>query len=302
MNLAFISCIERGNLENQALLLFRSIRRFAGKYKNAPIYSFQARKGPRLKKDTLEMFDKLGVSHSTEILNDEFNHYPIGNKVFACARAEESVKEDILVFLDSDTVMLNEPIDFQLPAGTFAAVRPVDNKNRGSCGPTDPNDGYWQELYAICKVAEAPYIETVVDAKKIRAYWNAGLIVVRRTTGLFQQWKEDFQTLMKEGHIPGDRITFMDQLALAATFARVANRIRTLDYRYNYPLPKRPLLPEPYCRAELEDLIHIHYHRWFNKPEFLKLLRPPLDCQSPIYRWIASFLPFQPAIDDALRF
>lgn len=302
MKIAFIACIENGNLENQALLLFRSIRKFAGKYKDAPIYSFQPRRGLPLKKDTLKVLEELDVMHNTEVLNTEFNHYPIGNKIFASARAEKLLKEDILVFLDSDTVIVNEPSDFDLPAGTVAAVRPVDNKNRGSTGPRDPNDEYWRKLYFICGAPEAPFVETTVDSKKIRAYWNAGLVVVRRSEGLFQRWKDDFLKLMKAGHIPKGQITFMDQLALAATLANVANGIRTLDYRYNYSLPKRPLLKEPYRTAELEDLIHIHYHRWFNKPGFLGALRPPLNRSSLIYTWISSFLPFHPIIDDPLRF
>lgn len=302
MTLAFIACVESGNLENQALLLFRSIRKFAGHYKDAPIYSFQPRRGAPLRKDTLNLFEALEVTHSTEVLNAEFHHYPIGNKVFASARAEELLKEDILVFLDSDSVIVNEPRDLDLPAGTATAVRPVDHKNRGSTGPSDPNDGYWRRLYAICGAPEAPFLETGVSAQKIRSYWNAGLLAVNRSEGLFQRWKDDFLKLMQAGHVPKGQITFMDQLALAATLARVAERIRVLDPRYNYPLPKRPLLKEPYRTAELDSLIHIHYHRWFNKPGFLSLVSPPLNNRSPVYNWLSSWLPFQPTIDDPLRF
>ena len=302
MRMAFIACVESGNLENQALLLFRSIRKFAGKYKDAPIYSFQPRRGAPLKKDTLNVFEELDVTHCTEVLNTEFNHYATGNKIFTCARAEKHLQEDILVFLDSDSVIVDEPSDLDLPAGTATAVRPVDHKNRGSTGPLDPNDGYWQKLYSICGAPEAPFIETTVDSKKIRSYWNTGLLVVHRSEGLFQRWKDDFLRLMKAGHMPKGQITFMDQLALAATLARVADGIRILDRRYNYPLPKRPLLKEPYRTAELESLIHIHYHRWFNKPGFLSALRPPLNQNSHLHEWISSFLPFHPTIDDPLRF
>lgn len=302
MGVAFIACVEHGNLENQAVLLFRSIRKYAGKYKNAPIYSFQPRNGTPLKEDTLKAFEELGIVHSTEKLNAEFHYYPRANKIFACAKAEERLKEDILVFLDSDTVVVNEPGDFELTEGVVTAICPVHSKNRGSTGRGDPNDRYWKKLYSICNAPEAPFVETVVDRKRIRSYWNSGLVVMRRSEGLFQQWRDNFIKLMKAGHIPDGQIAFVEQIALAPTLAKVSNRIKILDYRYNYPLPKRSLLVEPYCSAQLEDLIHIHYHRWFNKPDFLEMLRPPLNRNSETYKWISSFLPFQPTINDPLRF
>lgn len=302
MSVVFIACVESGNLENQALLLFRSIRKYAGRYKDASIYSFQPRGGNLLKKETLDAFSELNVTHNDEVLNTEFQYYPMSNKIFACAKAEERLKEDILVFLDSDTVVVNEPGDFELTEGVVTAVCPVHSKNRGSTGRGDPNDRYWEKLYSICNAPEAPFVETVVDHIRIRAYWNAGLIVVRRSSGLFRQWKDDFLKLMGVGHIPKGHINNMDQLALAATLAKVADRVKILDYRYNYPLPKRSLLVQPYCDAELDDLVHIHYHRWFNKPGFLEMLKPPLNRNSETYKWISSFLPFQPTINDPLRF
>lgn len=308
MSIAFIACVESGNLENQALLLFRSIRKYAGRFKEAPIYSFQPRKGPPLSKNTIKAFEELHVEHNIELLNTDYDYYPIGNKIFACARAEEINKENILVFLDTDTVILNEPVDLDLPAEIAVAVRPVDNKNYGSTGPVDPNDGYWQRLYSICGVHQGQYLSTTIDNRRIRAFWNSGLIAVNRSEGIFQQWKDNFIKIMKAGHIPKEPktkkecITFMDQLALAPTLTNVSERLNILNYRYNYPLPKRPLMVEPYRNAELEDLIHVHYHRWFNKPDFLSLLRPELNKESEAYKWVSSYLPFQPAINEPLRF
>jgi hypothetical protein len=308
MSIAFIACVESGNLENQALLLFRSIRKYAGRFKESPIYSFQPRNGPPLNKNTIKAFEELCVEHNTELLNTHYDHYPIGNKIFASARAEEIKKEDILVFLDTDTVILNEPADFDIPADIAVAVRPVDSKNNGSTGPEDSNDSYWQRLYSICGVPEGQYVTTTIDNRRIRAFWNSGLIAVRRSECLFQQWKDNFIKLMKAGHIPKERITrkerltFMDQLALAPTLTNVSERLKILNYRYNYPLPKRPLMVKPYRDTALEDLIHVHYHRWFNKPDFLSLLRPKLNTGSEVFKWISGFLPFEPIIDKPMRF
>ena len=44
-SLAFVTCIERGFLEEQSLLLYQSIRHFGGRYRDAPIYACCPRAG-----------------------------------------------------------------------------------------------------------------------------------------------------------------------------------------------------------------------------------------------------------------
>ncbi|MCK4911329.1 MAG: hypothetical protein KAR83_06790 [Thermodesulfovibrionales bacterium] len=322
MSIAFIACVESGNLENQAKLLFRSIRKYAGKYRDSAIYSYQPRKGPALKDETLAVFDELGVKHITKILNTDFHDYPIGNKIFTCAHAEKTLEEDALVFLDTDTVILNEPSDLDLPKDVAAAARPVDKKRLGSQGPDDKKDAYWQKIYKACGVSEPKYVTTTIDKKSIRAYWNAGLIAFRRDEGLMDEWKRCFLTIyeqnliprksiarqafekttgalgLKDGAADGRILNNLDQIALAAALAPVSDRVRVLDHRYNYPLGKRPYIPLPEGEATLEELVQIHYHRWFNRPDFLRLITPHLDTESERFKWIEASLPFEPTIDE----
>ena len=307
MTLAFIACTEAGNLENQSTLLFRSIRKFGGQFKNMPIHSLQPRRGPTLKTETFQIFDQLEVQHHTEILNTAYEEFPRTNKIFACAWAEEFLPEDILVFLDSDTLFINEPDELLLPQQIGVGIRPVDSKNIASSGPDDCYEPYWQKVYSICQVPEPPYIQTSIDQQTIRACWNSGLVAVQRNLGLFHQWRHHFMTLMRARHFPpvarrpNIGIPFLDQIALSATLARVFERIQMLPYRYNYCLSKRPIMPVPYRNVPLEALVHLHYHQWFNKPDYLAALTPGFNQQSPIYQWITNFLPFRPTIDDPLR-
>ena len=64
-SIAFVACVESGYLENQTMLLCRSIRRYAGKYRDAPIYTFQPRRGTTIGNDTLAGLNELGVVHDT---------------------------------------------------------------------------------------------------------------------------------------------------------------------------------------------------------------------------------------------
>lgn len=300
MSLAFLACVEKGNLENQALLLFRSIRKFAGKYSDAPIYSFQPRVGPALKKETLKAFDKLGVIHSTKILNIRHHTYPIGNKIYVCAHAEKNLSEDVLVFMDSDTVFLGEPGDLDLPDGVAVAVRPSDNKNRGSSGPGDHMEAFWQKAYEITGAPPGQFVETVISKERLRAYWNAGLIAARRDQGVFGRWREDFLKLSKSRKIYSKK-NIIDQVSLAMTLSRIPEKVRILDYHYNYSLPKRIHMSPPMSEADLDTLVQIHYHRWFNRPGFLKLLEPQLNTETEAFIWLERQLPFKPTIDDKMR-
>src|SRR5215471_840508 len=292
--LAFLACVERGNLENQTKLLCRSIRRYAGQYRHAPIHTFQPRHGTEISAETLVVLNELGVVHHTARLNTAYPDYGVGNKVFVCAWAEANLREDVLVFLDSDTIMIGEPTDLDLPAGIDAAVRPADSLPLNSTGPGDPMDGYWRQMYAICGLENEPFVETELG-RRVRAYFSAGLIAVRRSAGLFRQWEADFRRLVQLGHLPeATGMSRMDEVALAATLVRVFERLRLLDGRYNYLIYRRHRLKSPWREAALAQLVHVHYRTFFNKPDFLRSLQPPLDPTEEIVRWLDQYLPFEP--------
>ena len=317
MPVTFIACVERGELEEKTLLLCRSIRRYGGRFADAPIITFQPRRGTEVSDATLRGLESLGVVHVTEILNENLAGYAIGNKVFASARGEEMATTEFVAFLDSDTILTSEPVAFELPNGIDAAARPVDYWRHGnepaddpeywktrhrrvaSAGPGDPIDDYWERMYELCGVTNRPWCETVGDRKRIRAYFNSGLVVVRRASGLFAQWKRDFLRLIDADHIPpgGDR-HYLDQLSLAVMMARVWDRVQIFDGRYNYPLIGRPLLTPPFRNAQLEELVHVHYNRYFNVPGFLSSVRPRLQRDSEVVSWLGQFLPLQPILQE----
>lgn len=297
MSVAFVLCVEAGNLENQAGLLVRSIRRWGGGYSQSRIVAYRPRVGPPLRRETIDLFDAHAVDLDETVRNRDLHHYPIGNKVFAAAAAEHDLDDDVVVFLDSDTVILGEPSDLDLSGGAAIALRPVDRKGRGSEGPHDPADAYWTRLYDLCGVQDDRFVTTTVDGLSVRAYWNAGLIAARRDAGIFGRWLRDLCTLARAGHLPGGKMTNLDQVALSTATADVDD-ITVLDHRYNYPLPLRARLPEPMRTLGIDQLVHVHYHQWFNRSGYLSLVRPPLDRTSARYEWLSAALPFEPLIHD----
>jgi len=297
MSLAFVACVERGALEDQTVLLCRSIRRYAGRYRDAAVYTFQPRAGTAVADETLKALRALGAVHSDKILNARYPDCPYANKILASAEAEEKLTEDVIIFLDSDTIVTGEPADLDLPEEFAAAASPVCNRRLASTGPGDPNEPFWQTLYSTCGVTTDGRVKTVINGEWIRPYFNSGLVAVRRQSGLFARWRLNFENLMSTGQIPESTgVDGMDEFSLAATLGQAIDRIRVLDLRYNYPLQwhERRCLESPWRAAQLKDLIHVHYRFYFTLPDYLQRVEPPLDPRDEVVLWLRQYLPLKP--------
>lgn len=284
-------CVEPGRLEAQARLLTASIRQFGGSFANCPLFAFQPRGSEPLDAETIEAFATHDVRHIAAKLNVDHQGTPTTNKVYAAAALAERVTADTIVFLDTDTVLVNEPTEFALPEDADLAVRPTVRQFRGSRGPGDPADRFWQSLYAACGVPEPPFIRTVADKVRIRAYYNGGLVVMRRGAGVAEAWLE---RLRRIDRLVGEGRENLDQFALAMVAAGLAGRVRLLPPGYNYPLNRRGELVAPDRRAALADLVHLHYHEAFATEGFLRRVRPALDPGDERFRWLEARLPLRP--------
>jgi hypothetical protein len=93
----------------------------------------------------------------------------------------------------------------------------------------------------------------------------------------------------------------MEQVAWAAVIADIHDRVLVFPDEYNYPLPKRTFLPPGVRDLELDEIVHVHYHRWGHLPGFLGEVRPRLDAASDRYRWLEQRFPLTPTIDEPFR-
>ena len=288
--LAFVFCVEPGRLEAEACLLARSIRRYGGRLASSPLYAVQPRGAQPLRPETLAVFATEGVTHRAAVLNGPYAQWPTTNKVFGVADIESIAETEFLVFLDTDSVIINEPLELLLPAGHDLGVQPTVQQFRGSTGPGDPNDPFWLNVYRICDVPEPPYVLTMIDRVRIRGYYNGGLIAMRRTAGLGRRWL-DF--LMRIGpDVPNKARYNLDQVALAAVAAGLPGRVRVLPSTYNYNIGRRQdFVLEADRSAGWDSLVHLHYHDAFRRPDFLSTVRPPLDPEDERCRWLSQFLP-----------
>jgi hypothetical protein len=298
----FLLCVERGKLESQALLCVESLRTFGGAMAGSPVYAFAPRPGKEPSQTTIAALREHGVTYVDKPLNPDLGELPHTNKVFVTAWAEAELDEEILVFTDTDTAFFYEPFELR-PGDWVAAVRPVGAVNRGSRGEGHRNEADWQTLYAELGVGARPFVRTVVDGKRIRAYFNAGLVALRRDSGLGSGWRDATIRLMQTRI--ADRPPLrrqIDQLALAGILADRFDDVKILPDTYNYPLPKRVRLPAEMQAHDLADLVHIHGHRWLHYPGLLREVLPPLNPMTEQYRWLDERLPLEPTIEGPFRF
>jgi hypothetical protein len=281
-DVGFVACIEGGVLEAQTLLLFDSIRRYAGRFKDCSCYALSPRAGHEISPDTKRRLVELGITHVDRILNTECPEYGSANRVAAAAHIEETFPHEILVILDSDTLFLREPSEFYLAPDIDVAVRPVDVKGISTSGLSDSCDLYWRVLCRCSSVNydEIPWRESFVDHQQIKANYNGGLVVVRSALGVLRRWADFFFGSIREGLRPNTNagsfrtgagwiepeagnLWGSNQAALSLAIWSTSQRVRELPPTYNYPLTQHEQIDAAVARTVFPQLVHVHYHWLF---------------------------------------
>jgi hypothetical protein len=278
-DVGFVACIEGGVLAAQALLLFESIRQYAGRFRDCPIYALSPRSGHGISESARRELDILNVTYIDEILNTECREYGSANRVAAAAYVEKMYPHEILAVLDSDTLFLREPDRILLPTDVDVAVRPVDVKGMCTAGPGDPFDGYWRDLCRCCAVDydKIPWTKSFVDRHRIKASYNGGLVIVRGKLGIMQRWANFFFLSVRQRLNPyaeewrlrsgagwidstASKLWGSNQAALSLAIWSKTRRVQELPPIYNYPLHQHQQIDPETVKDVFPHLVHVHYH------------------------------------------
>jgi len=298
-DVGFVACIERGELERQALLLFESIRSYTGRFRDCAIYALSPRAGYAISENARRRLDALGVNYIDAVLNTECPENGPANRIAAAAYIEEKHPHEILVILDSDTLFLREPNAILLRPDVDVAVRPEACKGMGTTGPTDPFDGYWRDLCRCCGVdyEQIPWTESFADRRRIKAYYNAGLQIVRGKLGIMQRWADFFFASLRQQLVPFPedrrirsgagwqdpgvgRTWGSDQAVLSLAIWSSTRRVQELEPTYNYSLLVHNSV-EPERRDRIfPHLVHVHYHFMLHEDSVSK--NPLFDESGPL--------------------
>lgn len=265
---------ESAGEERGARLAIESLRAFGGAMRGCPVWAFGRHS---------ESLAMEGVRALPLETHDRLRGYPFTAKVTACARAEERARSDgaALAFLSAACLVVAPPILLRLAAPHRAALRPVHIRNVGSLA-AESVDAFWQAIYARTGEPDPSFtVESLVDGKTLRPYFNTHLFSIDPAEGLLQRWLEHFTAMATDdGFQSGpcgdaERRVFLHQAILSALVASSLGRhmIRILPGEYSYPLHLHTDVP-PDARAEsLEDLVCPVYEGSYSHPATLAGIR-----------------------------
>jgi len=301
-NIEFCFVVETGVLEQQAILLCESIRRFAGPHADAMLTVISPRSARRPSAATIARLLQLGAAYVPLELDSPTPEYGPSYRTLALGWRARQNGPDVLVQLDSDTLFLDAP-DLALN-DHIAMARPVDVKGMCSGGPGDRFEPVWLRMCAVCDVDidRLGYVRSTVDKRKVRASFNAGLVVARRF--VFELIAEFFSRIAAAGIRPflgqasvmrtgsgqvspaGHEMWGTTQAAISLAVARLGSTVRNLAPDDNIPLHLwHRLDPLP------ERVAHLHYHWLFADAGACAAALAGLPLRPEQAAWLRSRLP-----------
>jgi hypothetical protein len=297
-DLIFAFMLGSGKAEKDSLRLASSIRTFGGAMCFNPIWMFSRNQEQDLPESTRQKIFSLGARLITYDLDVDKSKIAFSSYVTAAGIAEGMAQgqASFLAWLATDTLILQPPTGFLLPAGKSLGACPVHLKLLGS-GFNDPIDEYWRLVYQHCQV-DAEHIfpmQTVVDEQVVRAYFNAGLLVVRPERGLLRAWQSKFEQLANLAEFRAFYAQhelyeiFIHQAILAGSILSSLKQeeFQPLPIEMNYPLHLHTKVPPTRRPTSLNQLITCRYEEYgefFDNPHLDELI----SIDKPLKDWLQA--------------
>ncbi len=296
--IAFVFIVESGDLENKAILLGESLRKFFPSTTEVPIYAVRPRKGKEISENTKSRFKNLGISYIYDPVNVVWRNLPFANQAYGSALVEDKLKDDVevLAYLDADIVCLKYPVNLYMSADKQILVTPVDVFSGGAAkyGESLPvNFKFSYEINNINAKNLWPIL-TKIDRIEIYPCFNSGFIAVRPEIGIFRKWRETFEISARRGYFGivnpfSQAFFYTDQVFLASTILSKLerNEIGVLDNSYNFPLNLVQKISNNEGKIDLKEIVFLHYHHSFYDMEWTKFF----NFDEAEISWLTSKLP-----------
>jgi len=280
------------NLQERSVKAFiKSVRKFAGKYRNSKIYIVLG--------DQTNFPCKSLKSKNVILLplkmDAGFKDYPLVFKAFAAAQVEKIVKDEVatLAWFDPSTLVLNSLDELDLEYKYSVAIRPVSLLNTIGIKPgSEPND-YWAPIYNELNLdyKNVPAYQTVVDEKPIQAYFNCEIFSVKPNLGIFTEWAEVLTKFLKDEKYQKNvsntflRSLFLHQAVLSAVIISKADtkKIKPLSIKTGYPFGQHDRLSDQKKIKTLNELsVIIFDYQWDRNPKWLE----KIPANEPLKDWL----------------
>lgn len=291
----FVCAIESGRLEDETLLMVRSLRTFGGSLADTPVMAVLGRRGPALRPDIREQLEQLGVAIIQAPAGE--NRYPwfgYSNKIMAIRTADRLAKTPTVTWLDSDILIAAAPTGLLLSEDEDFAAR-TEPLNAAVTSEDRRNENYWIALCDLVGVdyARLPWVsdDAGTRAGDRLAYFNSGVFSWRRASGFADAYVAAFWNLLDSRiALPNGSFFSADQVILSPVMTRLGLRWRHLSHRDHHMLFP-PLLEKP---PSIAGSAVLHYSRSMQFPHLPVLMERVAREHPELGRWLAD----QTAVSD----
>jgi len=289
-----VCCVEFGRLEQQTILMVRSLRAFGGTLSGIPVIAVVGRPGVALRSSTIQELHKLGV----RIVRADRGTNPAtwlnyGNKAAAVLMANKLAETDQVTWLDSDMVFMGEPTGIVLTGEEDLAVAPIDNPP-AVYTDDDAHAGYWRKVCSLFEVKfeDVPWVE--FNGRKLKLNCNSGVFTWRRSSNFAYRYNAAFARLLHSriAQKSGEFFT-IDQVILTPL---------AIDLNWKVISPEdHSFSPSAFFEygtaPSLEGVRLLHYSTAFNGPFRSEIERRIAHANPDFHQWLMS----QQFQDDVIR-
>jgi len=283
----FVTLVDHPEKLPKVNLLVESIRTFGGSLSESYIWVFLDDRWM----DSCPGLKGNGIKAIPLQIPEEISEYPFAGKVAACARAEELTLNlyKSIVWMAPDCLVLKPPALFALDDMADAAVRPVHVRNVGSL-VDEPLDGYWKGIFKAAGITDLDEtVESFVDCRTLRAYYNTHAFAVNPSSGLMTGWLDLFSKLVSSRKFQRKQCAdethkvYLHQATFSTILASEAIRIRMLPEEYCYPYNLQDMIPEDRIAETLNELVCIAYENRPLNPDAMT----DIVVEEPLRTWLA---------------
>jgi hypothetical protein len=266
------TAIEAGPLEQQVVLLAESLRRFGGRRAGLPFVAVRPRSGPRISSATRRALDKLDVTLVEKNISVEYAWWAMANKPATLSYVEGYARTPNVTWIDGDIMVLREPLSFAPPDG-FDFIARAGEAHDVASNSNDGKQVFWEKLCEVFDLtfSSFPEIVSFPDEKRIKAYWQGGLLTYKVGTKFSAAFQEVYEKILSgnvASKLAGTYHT--DQVSVALAVQKQGLRCAEYDPRMNFNV--NSLDPASSAKIPINDVMLMHYHGslWPDKYDWMK--------------------------------
>jgi lipopolysaccharide biosynthesis glycosyltransferase len=209
--------------------------------------------------------------------------------------AEEYCSTELVCWLDSDLLIVNEPNQLILADDEALSACAV-NKEQGSSGPDDPYDTIWRHICDVTGIPidSLPWVVTEYEQIPIRLYWNGGIFLYRSSTGLAKKYFEIYTKLMdakKISSLSGYSLSINEMGAIGLAVLDLKLKWRALPITHNLSL--RDCTDPKYYQKSLKSASILHYHDFMWPKSWNQFLQIITESHPQVAEWLAKLGPMK---------